>query len=190
MVGSRMFSQIDDRLRQIKGINKSFGGVSVIVVGDLFQLPPVMDRPIFLPPNTGPTSILAESVLWKEFHLFELTQIMRQKDEKDLIVALNNMAAGKTTKDDIQLFQSRMVKAIDVPSSAIRLFAENKAVDAFNDHRIKMTKGDLYESVAVDTIISNVGKKQKSSKILESFKKKSIKDTNGMPLLLKISVSK
>lgn len=54
-----------------------------------------MDRAIFLPPNT--TSILAENLLWNEFRLFELTQIMRQKDEKALITALNNIAAGKTT---------------------------------------------------------------------------------------------
>lgn len=90
-----------NRLQQIKGINSCFGGVSVIVVGDLFQLPPVIDRPVYSTPNTGPTSILAENYLWKKFKLFELTEIMRQKDETLLIIALNNLATRKTTAEDV-----------------------------------------------------------------------------------------
>ena len=37
------------RLREIFAINKPFGGVSVIVVGDLNQLQPVLDDWIFKP---------------------------------------------------------------------------------------------------------------------------------------------
>ena len=47
MVGSTMFSRIDTRLRQIMGRNRSFGGVSVLMVGDLYQLPPVVDTSIY-----------------------------------------------------------------------------------------------------------------------------------------------
>ncbi|KAJ8017841.1 ATP-dependent DNA helicase PIF1 [Holothuria leucospilota] len=41
MVGHRMFRYIDQRLQQIMGSKKVFGGVSIIAVGDLFQIKPV-----------------------------------------------------------------------------------------------------------------------------------------------------
>ena len=45
MVGNTMFNvQINNRLKDIKGSKEAFGGVSVIALGDLFQLEPVMDR--------------------------------------------------------------------------------------------------------------------------------------------------
>jgi hypothetical protein len=48
MVGSTMFNvQINNRLKDIKGSKEDFGGVSMVVICDLFQLEPVMDRYIF-----------------------------------------------------------------------------------------------------------------------------------------------
>jgi hypothetical protein len=48
-VGSSMPNMIDHRLRQIFGIDKPFGDISVVCCGDLFQLPPVLDSPIYKP---------------------------------------------------------------------------------------------------------------------------------------------
>ena len=48
MVGSTMFNiQINNRLKDIKGSKEDFGGVSIIAIGDLFQLESVMDRYIY-----------------------------------------------------------------------------------------------------------------------------------------------
>lgn len=48
MVGNCMFNiQINCRLKDIKGSKDDFGGVSIIAIGDLFQLKPVMDGYIF-----------------------------------------------------------------------------------------------------------------------------------------------
>lgn len=47
MVGSGMFNFINLRLQGIRGCTKPFGGISVVAVGDLFQLKPVMDSWIF-----------------------------------------------------------------------------------------------------------------------------------------------
>jgi hypothetical protein len=45
MVGSTMFNvQINNRLKDIKGSKEDFGGLRMVVIGDLFQLEPVMDR--------------------------------------------------------------------------------------------------------------------------------------------------
>ena len=44
MVGKRTFDFIDTRLQQLTGIKAPFGGLSVIAVGDFYQLKPVNDR--------------------------------------------------------------------------------------------------------------------------------------------------
>lgn len=51
MVGCGMFNFINLRLQEITGVRAPFGGISIIAVGDLFQLKPVMDRLIFSQPN-------------------------------------------------------------------------------------------------------------------------------------------
>ena len=43
-----MFNFLDLRLQQIMGTKETFGGLSIITVGDLFQLKPVFDNWIFL----------------------------------------------------------------------------------------------------------------------------------------------
>ena len=49
MVGSNMLLEIHKRLQQIKGVSDDavFGGVSIYAVGDLYQLPPVGQAPLF-----------------------------------------------------------------------------------------------------------------------------------------------
>ena len=51
MVGSNMLLEIHRRLQQIKGISPDipFGGVSILAVGDLYQLPPVGQSQLFSP---------------------------------------------------------------------------------------------------------------------------------------------
>jgi len=44
MVGRRSLGQIDELLRQAKGVEQPFGGLSVLLVGDHGQLPPVKDH--------------------------------------------------------------------------------------------------------------------------------------------------
>jgi hypothetical protein len=50
LVGSRMFAMVDRRMRVIMQAHNDFmGGLDVIVIGDLYQAPPVQDRWIFKP---------------------------------------------------------------------------------------------------------------------------------------------
>ncbi len=54
MIGHRMLAWVDKRLRQATGkLDQPMGGLSLILVGDLGQLPPVGDRPLYAPPSTS-----------------------------------------------------------------------------------------------------------------------------------------
>ena len=95
MVGFTMFQQADARLQQIMGNKKPFGGVSVIVLGGFNRLRPAGDGYIFQ--FNSSCNTLVDSPLWSLFELFELTEIMRQKDDKTFAIALSNIAKGTMT---------------------------------------------------------------------------------------------
>ena len=54
MVGNRTLNFINTRLQQLMGTKEVFGGLSVIAVGDLYQLKPVGDKLISLDLEKGP----------------------------------------------------------------------------------------------------------------------------------------
>lgn len=64
MVGNRMFSLLEFRLRKIKGNNQTFGSVSVVAIGDFFQFKPVFDGWIFHDVQKGLQSLAPN--LWIE----------------------------------------------------------------------------------------------------------------------------
>ncbi|XP_015125653.1 ATP-dependent DNA helicase PIF2-like, partial [Diachasma alloeum] len=169
MVGANMLTRVDTRLRQIMGKNVSFGGISVILIGDLHQLPPVKDKPIYSPPNSGPLSALSDILLWEEFKFFELTEVMRQKDDKIFVDALNNLARGKMTDEDVSLIRNREVSEGEVPKDAIRLYYENQHVDRYNNSKINSHPGQCYQAIADDQFLGSASDKYKR-KMLNSVK--------------------
>ena len=66
MVGNMTLSFIDTRLQQLTGSKAAFGGLSVIAVGDLYQLKPVGDFLICLDLKVGASSLARKDAV----HLF------------------------------------------------------------------------------------------------------------------------
>ena len=78
------------RLQEIIGNNLIFGGVNIIAVGDLYQLKPVMGQFIFEDYSRNYEPLATN--LWTEyFKIYNLTQIMRQKDDKKFAQLLNRL---------------------------------------------------------------------------------------------------
>lgn len=72
MVGNKMFNFINLRLQEVFATEQPFGGVSIVAVGDLFQLKPVFDNWIFQQLNDGYGPLATN--LWQDyFKNFELT---------------------------------------------------------------------------------------------------------------------
>ena len=79
MVKADQLYQIDQRLQEIKQNREPFGGVSIVLSGDLLQLPPVRTAQIFEAPRGAKYRDYYEMVnLWKMFQNIELTQNHRQ----------------------------------------------------------------------------------------------------------------
>ena len=84
MVGSNMLLEIHKRLQQIKGVtcDVMFGDVSVLAVGDLYQLPPIGQPAVFDKVTDSYAQLYKSGSLWVDgFKMIELTEIMRQKED-------------------------------------------------------------------------------------------------------------
>ena len=135
MVGNKLFSFIHERLALLTGTNEDFGNLHIIAVGDLYQLPPVAERWIF-----DEMKIALATNLWKKhFTLFELTEIMRQKDDLEFAEMLNRLRHNRLTENDRSIIESHTISATssDYPKQAQHLFTQNKYVNAFNKNLIE-----------------------------------------------------
>ena len=153
------------------GNQDPFGGVSVIAVADLFQLKPVFDNWIFENSLTG-YNALASNIWTEHFTLFELTKIMRQKDDKEFAELLNRMREGKHSKDDITILKRRILKVKpeedNYPINVSHLFSTNDLVAAHNTALYTFSLTDKVQVKAVDIIIGDISddvKKQMKRKI-------------------------
>ena len=125
MVGNKMLSFIDTRLQQLTGTKAAFGGLSVIAVGDLYQLKPVGEFLICLDLKEG-TSSLARN-LWKElFTMYKPVDIMRQKDDFAFAQPLNRLRLNEMTEEDKQKLQTHVFDRDtgNYPKDVVHLFAE------------------------------------------------------------------
>ena len=156
MVGSKMFNvQINNTLKDIKGSREDFGGVSIIAIGDLFQLEPVMDRYIFKNLDNSQYAVLAPNKWQDHFNMFELKEIMRQRESKVFAEILNRLREGKHTKEDILKLKERVIteNSNDDPMDAPHLFIQNKKVNEFNERVHNAATGEKFAIKAVDSVI-------------------------------------
>ena len=68
-----------------RGNKKPFGGISVVMVGDLFQLPPIVTeatRELFESLYESPKFFSADALTQSEFYAVELTKAFRQVDQE------------------------------------------------------------------------------------------------------------
>ena len=144
MVGADMLLNIHRRLDEIKGIsgdNIWFGNVSVLAVGDLYQLPPVAQHPIYEQVSDPMARLHGSGSIWKdEFCLAELDEIMRQKNDQSFAELLCRVRTGQSTDEDIETLKSREIDVNDpnYPGDILHVFAYNNAVNSHNKNKLNM----------------------------------------------------
>ena len=158
MVGRGMLNFINLRLQEVKGCTKPFGGVSILAVGDLYQLKPVLDSWVFSQVYRSTQLQGIGTNLWIDlFDFYELKEVMRQKDDYDFACLLNRLREGNHTDDDLEVLKSRNILNLNVDSYIIRhlphLFC--RRVDA-NCHNLSVLSdipvSDVIEIDAIDTV--------------------------------------
>ncbi|OXA43032.1 ATP-dependent DNA helicase pif1 [Folsomia candida] len=181
MVSVKQLYDIDQRLRQIYETAEPFGGKSFVVVGHLRQLPPIGGSYVFKPPTHIPRGAVVGNHLWELFQLYELTEIMRQRDEWEFCKALNNMAEGIMDEDDIALIKSREVTPQNQPpDTGIRLYKTNAECQEYNSEVHAKLSSDGAMSTAHDKIQGSASEADKK-RLLEYATTLTAQQSDGLP---------
>ena len=139
LVGCDMLYRIHRRLREILQCDDLFANLSILLVGDLLQLPLVKATYIFDCPKSKHFAALhADTPLWKSFTPIVLKENHRQKDEKTWVETLNRFREGIITQDDEALLKTRLSDEDFLEQDALHVFYTNKEV---GDHNSKMLNG-------------------------------------------------
>lgn len=150
MVRSDTLDAVDYCLRRIRRNSRPFGGVQVLLIGDMNQLPPVARESDWMVLKDYYRSIyFFDSIAFQkgDFVTIELQKVFRQRDEAfiDLLEKVRNKTAGIK---DIQLLNARYDKDFPLSEEAenwINLCTHNSAADSLNESRLSDIDEPEYE---------------------------------------------
>ena len=86
MVSATLFTYISNLFASIHNNDLAFGGINIIVVGDLAQLPPVRGESVF------------HSPIWRLFYPLFLTQPRRQQSDENFYQMLQEIRLGNISE--------------------------------------------------------------------------------------------
>lgn len=132
--GARL-DMINRVCRWLRRNKKPFGGLQVIFVGDLFQLPPVT--------KGGPVDFVHLSEAWKDAKLETcyLTEQHRQGADDALLNILRAMRNGKLNDHFVEALDNRVGLKPEDPDTVTRLYTHNIDVDALNRGMLEKLPG-------------------------------------------------
>lgn len=140
-----------DRFMRLNGRNEHlpFGGVQMVFVGDLYQLPPVLtyeEQMDYEQLYEIPYFFGANSFKLEDFNVIELTTIFRQ-NEKKFIDFLNLVRTGEPGE---AIFTAINEKIVDEPSDDhIVLCTVNEIANKINQRKLALIDGQEYTYQAI-----------------------------------------
>jgi uncharacterized protein YpbB len=148
MLRADLLDAMDWTLRNVRRVSQPFGGVQVLYIGDLLQLPPVVkpDEWNVLRNHYAGMFFFNSKVLQEQPALYiELSTIFRQQDA-DFIDVLNHLRDNRITESDISLLNRYVNPTFDALKTEgyITLTTHNAKADAMNAKALANLKGKSY----------------------------------------------
>lgn len=145
MVRSDLLDCVDTFMRLYGPKNNlSFGGVQMIFIGDLYQLPPVvtrLDERIFRDVYKSPFFFDAKVFKTFDMDLVELEKVYRQKDGEFLKI-LNRIRNKTINQEDLRILNKRVLADFKPNSREIYIYltTTNKKADNINQEKLAELK--------------------------------------------------
>lgn len=148
MVRADLLDQIDAVLRLHKDRNRPFGGVQLLMIGDLSQLAPVAresDWTLLREYYTTPYFFGSKALQQTRHVTIELQHVYRQTDTT-FVDILNEVRENRLTANGLAMLNSRYCKEEKVLNSegVIRLTTHNLTANNYNEQRMDSLKGKRY----------------------------------------------
>ena len=141
MVRSDLLDAIDSVLRRFREHNKPFGGVQLLMIGDLQQLTPVVtpeDERMLKPYYDTPYFFGSKALAQTEYVTIQLDHVYRQQDDTFLTI-LNHIREGHPTDEDLAKL-NRQCQPLFIPKPEdgyIRLTTHNQLANFYNENELR-----------------------------------------------------
>ncbi len=148
MVRSDLLDAVDSVLRRFRNRFKPFGGVQLLMIGDLQQLTPVItdeEFQLLSPYYSSPYFFGSRALSQVDYVTIELKDVYRQQDEA-FISILNSVRCGYPSQDVIRALNKRYDPEF-VPSSDegyIRLTTHNHIANSYNEQQLDLIEEPLH----------------------------------------------
>lgn len=141
MVRSDILDAVDDVLRRHRDPTRPFGGVQLLLIGDLQQLPPVVPSEqweMLKTEYSTPYFFSSRALNEAGYMIIELLNVYRQKDIR-FIDLLNRIRTNHVDKNTLALLNSRYHPSFkpDETQGYIRLTTHNQRADEINKHQLQ-----------------------------------------------------
>lgn len=142
MVRSDLLDAVDSVLRRFRNRYRPFGGVQLLMIGDLQQLTPVVtDEEAQLLASYYPTPYFfgSRALSQVDYVTIELKEVYRQQDER-FISILNSVRCGHPSADVIRTLNGRYdPHFLPAPEDGyIRLTTHNHIANSYNEQQLDM----------------------------------------------------
>ena len=163
--------------------NKTFPGLPVIVCGDFFQLPPVKGLPVYSSAASIKGFIALD--MWRKFQMVELTEVMAQSDDFELISLLNKIRGGKIDDHVENTLNSYILKEKSFPQHVVHIFAEKKTAKEHNKTYSNTFGIQLILIDAIDDISKDVVLSQSQ---IDAIKQRKMSETGNLESQVKLKI--
>lgn len=152
MLRADLLDAIDHRLRVARrNHRKSFGGVQLLLIGDLFQLPPIVKNHEWqvLRQHYPTPHFFSSLALNKDGYIHvELEKVFRQSDHS-FIEVLNHLRNNICTREDINLLNSHYDANARGGEGIVTLTTHNRQANEINQRSLDALPGEAYSFEAL-----------------------------------------
>lgn len=152
MLAARTFRMVEAACRTIRGGGMPFGGLQIVLVGDFFQLPPVVardeeddpERTIFVTHDAETQPLFAfSSPTWRTLNLnvCYLSEQYRQ-DDRVFLEILSAIRSGAVSARHRALLETRLAQS--AADGITQFFSHNADVDRVNNAKLSKLPGDAH----------------------------------------------
>jgi len=147
MLRCDLMDAMDFMLQVVRRKNQPFGGVQILFIGDLLQLPPIIKEEewrTLCSFYTGKFFFHSHVIQQNPPLYIELSKIFRQTDEQ-FITVLNNLRNNQISTDDIEILNKFVKPDFDLKANKgfITLTTHNVKADSINSQSLSDLKGEI-----------------------------------------------
>jgi ATP-dependent exoDNAse (exonuclease V) alpha subunit len=145
MVNANLLDSVNKFFQLNRGNKKAFGGICVVMVGDLFQLPPIVTqatRELFESLYESPKFFSADALMQSEYYFVELSKAFRQVDQ-EFVDLLSKIREGRNLSSAISTLNNSCKITDTPPPGTITLSPRHADIERVNNERLKRLPGKI-----------------------------------------------